>query len=220
MKSTKISEECGNDKENWPNTNNYSQQLGYLELENEAGENRGIPEKYFEPVSVSCPDPITVDWPSELPSLEATDTLETTLEDILSRIPGYGEPGGYTISSSGLENISPISQTPLQLIYADNTLRLFDLKDPGDPAPNEPGDICSTAEYEQLLLHHLADAAGEARWASFVDHFDLQNWDSDIAPLAKKSLYFLPTCCGVEPTGLPGEGASFGILAKVPVLVD
>lgn len=223
MKSTNTGGGCGNFKEDWPTVNNYSQPLSELELTDSTGENRGIPDKYFEPVDVDCPDPLPQDWPSQLPPLEGTDSLETPLGDILSRIPPIpGLPGPFTISATGMEKIAPTGQSPLQLQYGESspTLRLFDIKDPGDPAPNAPDNICSQAQYEQLLLHHLADAAGEARWASLVDHFDLRNWDSEIAPLAKKSLYFLPTCCGVEPTGLPGDGASFGIMAKVPVLVD
>ena len=218
MKSTNTSDTCGNSKEDWPAADNYSQPLSELKLTDGTGENRGIPDKYFEPVPVSCPNStITPDWPSELPGLEGADRLDTPLGDILSRIPG-----GYTITQTGMENIAPTNQSPLQLQYGESgtTLRLFDIKDPGDPAPNAPDNICSKPQYEQLLLHHLADAAGEARWASLVDHFELKNWDSEIAPLAKKSLYFLPTCCGVKPTGLPGDGAAFGIMAKVPVLVD
>lgn len=219
MKSTNTSDTCGSSKPDWPAPENYSQLLSTLELPDGPGEIRGIPDKYFESVPVSCSDPdITPDWPSELPSLdlEAGDSLQTPLVDILSRIPG----DDFTISSTGMEKIAPTSLSPLQALLGD-TLMLFDIKDPGDPAPKAPDEICSLPEYEQLLLHHLADAAGEARWASVVDHFNLKNWESDQdAPLAKKSLYFLPTCCGVKPTGLPGEGASFGIMAKVPVLVD
>jgi hypothetical protein len=225
MKSTNTSERCGSSKGNWPapTGENTSKPLSQLELTDDTGENMGIPDKYFEPVPVSCQDStIPPDWPSELPALDGGDTLETPLEVILSRIPDLPGGGRFTIGQTGLEKIAPTSESPLQLRYGEDrtTLRLFDIKDPGDPAPNAPDNICSQAQYEQLLLHHLADAAGEARWASLVDHFDLRNWDGDIAPLAKKSLYFLPTCCGVEPKGLPGDGASFGIMAKVPVLVD
>ena len=220
MKSTNTSDSCGNSKGDWPTITNYSQPLSNLDLPDEPGENKGIPDKYFEPVPVSCPDSsITPDWPSELPALEGDDSLETPLGDILSRIPG-----NFTVNNiSDITKIAPTDQSPLQAQYGESatTLRLFDIKDPGDPAPNAPDNICSQAQYEQLLLHHLADAAGEARWASVVDHFQLKNWDpDDVAPLAKKSLYFMPTCCGVEPKGLPGDGASFGIMAKVPVLVD
>ena len=219
MKSTNISDTCGSSKDNWPTSNNYSTLLSNLDLPDEPGQTRGIPDKYFQPIDVSCTDgtaPSEQNWPTQLPALEGDDSLQTPLLNILSRI------GGFTISD--ISKIAPTDVSPLQIQLDGgdaSVLRLFDIKDPGDPAPNAPNDICSRDEYEQLLLHHLADAAGEARWASLVDHFDLKNWDpEEAAPLAKKSLYFLPTCCGVKPKGLGGDGAAFGIMAKVPVLVD
>ncbi len=224
MKSTNTSGGCGSSAGNWPDGTDYNQYLTSLDQPDEPGETRGISDKYFEPVPVSCSDevpPEPQDWPSELPGLDGGDTLKTSLTIILDRIPDLPAGGRFTISQTGLEKISPTDLSPLQLLIGDTELRLFDIKDPGDPASNAPDDICSRDEYEQLLLHHLADAAGEARWASIVKHFDLKNWDpAENAPLAKKSLYFLPTCCGVKPKGKPGDGASFGIMAKVPVLVD
>jgi hypothetical protein len=64
-----------------------------------------------------------------------------------------------------------------------------------------------------------ADPDGEIRWNSFVDHFNLQNVDGTDAPYAKKSIYFLPDCTPHEPAGVSG-GQNFGILAKIPVLVQ
>jgi hypothetical protein len=69
-------------------------------------------------------------------------------------------------------------------------------------------------------MNRLADAAGMARWASFVKHFKLKNWDGQNAPLEKKSLYFLPTCAGIGQGGGSGPAGAFGIMAKYPVLVD
>ena len=64
---------------------------------------------------------------------------------------------------------------------------------------------------------------GSVRWNSFVTHFNLNNLDPDTgtapAPYVKKSIYFLPDCTPHEPAGLSG-GENFGILAKIPVLVD
>jgi len=216
MKSTNMSDTCGSSFENWPDPKvTYLQTLETLDLPDEPGQIRGIPDNYFQPLDVSCTDgtdPPVHNWPTQLPALEGDDSLQTELVAILSRI------GGFTISD--ISKIAPTGRSPLQQLLGDG-LRLFDIKDPGDPAPNAPNDICSRDEYEQLLLHHLADAAGYARWASFVKHFQLKNWDPDEdAPLAKKSLYFMPTCCGVKPKGLGGDGAAFGIMAKVPVLVD
>jgi hypothetical protein len=210
MKSTNNSEDenCGKSVpvNNWPDGGTKMQELGHLKLDDN-GENMGIPEKYFEPVPVSCPEELSEpqNWPTEIPALSADYALNSSLQDL---------SGGYTIE--GMEKIAPLSQADASA----SQIQMFDFKDPGDPAPNAPDNICSKDQYDHLLLHHLADAAGEARWASFVDHFELKNWDNNFAPLAKKSLYFLPTCCGVPPTGMAGDGAAFGIMAKVPVLVD
>lgn len=61
--------------------------------------------------------------------------------------------------------------------------------------------------------------SGEARWNSFVEHFRLQNVDGSPAPYANKSIYFLPDCTPHEPAGTSG-GHNFGILARIPVLVQ
>ena len=63
------------------------------------------------------------------------------------------------------------------------------------------------------------ESDGQARWADFVAHFNLQNADGTNAPYAKKSIYFLPDCTVHEPAGGTG-GENFGILAKIPVLVE
>jgi Flp pilus assembly protein TadG len=64
---------------------------------------------------------------------------------------------------------------------------------------------------------------GSVRWNSFVTYFNLENLDPDTgvgpAPYAKKSIYFLPDCDPHVPTGNSG-GENFGVLAKIPVLVD
>jgi hypothetical protein len=64
-----------------------------------------------------------------------------------------------------------------------------------------------------------ADPDGQARWNDFVTYFNLQNVDGSPAPYVKKSIYFLPDCTPHVPSGGNG-GANFGVLAKVPVLVN
>ena len=67
---------------------------------------------------------------------------------------------------------------------------------------------------------HVADAAdGHARWNHFASHFNLENVDGTPAPYQKKAIYFLPNCEAHIPTGGTG-GTNFGVLAKIPVLVD
>jgi Flp pilus assembly protein TadG len=75
------------------------------------------------------------------------------------------------------------------------------------PAPDGPGDWSNSS------------TDGQTRWNSFVSHFNLQNADGTAAPFAQKSIYFLPDCRPHELTGHTG-GANYGILAKIPVLVN
>ena len=60
---------------------------------------------------------------------------------------------------------------------------------------------------------------GQARWESFADHFNLQNYDGSPVPYGKKSIYFKPDCDVHEPKGSTG-GENFGIPAEIPVLVN
>ncbi len=56
-------------------------------------------------------------------------------------------------------------------------------------------------------------------WDDFVSHFNLKNVDGITATYAQKSIYFLPSCEPHEPSGSTG-GPNFGVLAKIPVLVN
>ena len=85
-------------------------------------------------------------------------------------------------------------------------------EDPGyNDAPTQMGGWASN------------DPDGSVRWNSFVNHFNLENLveggGTGPAPYEKKSIYFLPDCSPHEPAGTSG-GENFGILAKIPVLVD
>ncbi|MDI5921125.1 TadG family pilus assembly protein [Halomonas sp. LR5S13] len=64
-----------------------------------------------------------------------------------------------------------------------------------------------------------ASTDGQVRWDDFVDHFSLQSQDGAPADWRKMSIYFLPSCDYHEPKGQTG-GENFGILARIPVLVD
>jgi hypothetical protein len=69
---------------------------------------------------------------------------------------------------------------------------------------------------------------GTTRWNSFVDFFNILMPDGTPAHYddfpqdsgwRQKTLYFLPDCSFHEPSGRTG-GENFGVLAKVPVLVQ
>jgi hypothetical protein len=60
----------------------------------------------------------------------------------------------------------------------------------------------------------------EDSWTSFVENFNLKAPDgvSD-AELLNKCIYFIPDCTPHEPAGRSG-GQNFGVLARIPVIVD
>jgi hypothetical protein len=61
---------------------------------------------------------------------------------------------------------------------------------------------------------------GEERWASFVDHFNLDtNTVEPIDGWTQKTIYFVPSCEPHELTGDTG-GENYGMLAARPVLVN
>jgi Flp pilus assembly protein TadG len=62
-------------------------------------------------------------------------------------------------------------------------------------------------------------AKGQCCWDSFVGHFALENLDGSPVPYSKKNVYFKPTCDAQLPAGNSG-GENFGVLAKIPVLVE
>jgi hypothetical protein len=67
---------------------------------------------------------------------------------------------------------------------------------------------------EYLGLHDSLDS-----WNDFASAFELQNVGGSNAPYAKKSIYFLPDCSPHDLAGVSG-GQNFGVLARIPVLVD
>lgn len=73
-----------------------------------------------------------------------------------------------------------------------------------------------------------ADIDGKVRWASFIKAYYLENIDQDPdtgeiirapAPWNSNAIYFLPSCDVQAPSGVTG-GKNYGILAKIPALVD
>jgi hypothetical protein len=57
-------------------------------------------------------------------------------------------------------------------------------------------------------------AKGQCCW-----DFALENLDGSPVPYSKKNVYFKPTCDAQLPAGNSG-GENFGVLAKIPVLVE
>ena len=200
------------DNTNWPNKTTeglYADSSGSSESLSSLVE-YGFPSKYLEnDLSVSCPTPPTETIPNNIPVLSGDTALSTLVSTLYSNL-GL-DPSVY------LSVNDPIYPDMNQL-EDGHQFQFFDIRDPGLAAP-DANQICSIDDYKALLMNHLADAAGYARWASFVKNFNLKNWDDSWAPLAKKSLFFMPACEGVEPSGKSGNGGFFGIMAKYPVLV-
>jgi Flp pilus assembly protein TadG len=83
----------------------------------------------------------------------------------------------------------------------------------------EEGTGQVTAPYSMNEWTAVAGATQSERWTSFVNHFQLKNLNGAAAPLDMKTIYFKPECSPHTPVGVSG-GENFGILAKIPVLVQ
>ncbi len=86
----------------------------------------------------------------------------------------------------------------------------------GNPPVGDPA-----FDFNDLSLNQKKDC-----WAHFVDWYQLVNWEDDpitslTPPMSKlnKTMFFLPTCDITTPTGVTG-GRNFGVLARIPVLVQ
>jgi hypothetical protein len=68
---------------------------------------------------------------------------------------------------------------------------------------------------------NCSDAANpdQCVWDSFAAHYDLRDAEGNLAAYQAKTIYFLKSCEDHIPQGVTG-GENFGILAKIPVLVD
>jgi hypothetical protein len=160
----------------------------------ELADQYGFPDKYFYDDAAMC-------------DMNEDGIADLTLAAQYQVIPAPVNPS-MTLNSYAL-------QTTVQ---EGGPIPLMQMKDPGDPA-YDPNKVCTPEQWDHMKTHREADAAGMVRWISFANHFKLKNADGKTAPLAKKSIYYFPQCDGAEPKGGPG-GENFGVLAKIPVLVD
>lgn len=150
-------------------------------------------------------------WIDSAPSLNSADGLPNQPWEL--RLPVVDCPGNNVSNCATL-----LGAVTVQVVFMSPE---GGTPDPND-APREMKNVSGKEDWPAAAeLADIPDFAtnGSARWESFVDHFDLVNVDDLNAEYAKKSMYFLPTCEPQEPAGLSG-GENFGILAKIPVLVD
>ena len=170
----------------------------------------------------------------------------TNAQEVKSLVCAEGNPGTIFLGENIATNGGDIQSAFNDLIqcWADNTtkIRLWPLTLPvvdcGDQ--NNVGTCQELVGAVELNIVWITEAGedpnyndaptqmdswsnndpdGEVRWNDFVSHFQLKNADGSPAPYAKKSIYFLPDCNPHVPAGVSG-GENFGILAKIPVLVD
>lgn len=91
---------------------------------------------------------------------------------------------------------------------------------PSDKFPTIPSGIPTVGDVlDGKVFSGDKEASGQVRWASLVRKFQLKNADGNWATFDKKSLYFLPDCDYHDPIGT-SQGENFGILARIPVLVN
>ncbi|MDH3837994.1 MAG: hypothetical protein OET57_14715, partial [Desulfobacteraceae bacterium] len=164
------------------------------------------------------PDP-SLDSPWVMEDWDINGEINIAGETFGSLESDFGFPEKYFEPQQAYCGDAPSYSIPAPVTRGQTVNAIF-LKttDPGTP-PYDANNICSPEAAADALAHRKADAAGMARWASFVDHFKLLNSDGKPAPLAKKSVYFKPKCEKAEPAGGTG-GENFGVLAKIPKLVE
>lgn len=157
-------------------------------------------------------------------------------------------PFGASIGSTGGE-IDPISSAVRSCFNPKNRTDPWDLVLPVIDCPNNnPGNCSQVLGAIKLSVVWVSDRDADtdkefekedfppARmgdwvcpsscagsrvccWQNFVSYFNLKNVDGAPAVYAKRSIYFRPSCSRAEPRGISG-GKNFGILAKIPVLVN
>jgi hypothetical protein len=161
----------------------------FTSLENLEG--TPFPEKYFEPEPFLC------------------NGVQTPIQ-------------GYTSIPAPLSRTNPPAALSASLagetVQYQITKDFLNIEDPGF-APYDKNNICNEQDLYEAFKHRQADAAGMGRWYSFVDQFNLVHYEGSPASLAKKSLYYLPSCTCVKQKGGTG-GLNFGVMAKIPVLVE
>jgi hypothetical protein len=131
------------------------------------------------------------------------------------------EPRGNDYRDAPKEMHDPLNTIDSWVAENDQTLvtdveQYFVGSGPSDTFPVFPDPQPTVA---QVVKSGDTVESGKVRWASFVGHFNLQNADGNYATFAKKSIYFLPDCNPHELVG-NSQGENFGVLARIPVLVD
>jgi len=160
-------------------------------------------------------------WMNGFNDLNNDGVRETSIDTDGDGIPD--QPWGLTLpvidcpgnNVSNCSKVVGVVKLDVVLITG-NVGHWVDDNDPdGGPESGAPEDV--VLDFMDDWTNNDPDA--KERWDGFVDHFKLVNVDNQPAPFARKSIYFLPNCEAHIPTGTSG-GVNYGILAKIPVLVE
>ena len=147
------------------------------------------------------------------PSIDPDTTTPTLMfDDDNENFPNWDSStdcDGFYDLANGIHEGLPLTDN-----YQSTVLPLL----PGEDYPNDDPWLIDD-RWNGVGSSAKVYTTGMARWDCFADHFNLRNNDDTVAPLAFKSMYFMPDCDYHEPKGHTG-GSNFGVLAKFPVLVD
>ena len=120
--------------------------------------------------------------------------------------------------------------TTCEKVVGAVTLNVLFISDPGNPSSWNDPELWPTimdmsevdpdgtiGNFESTQPGSLTES-----FMQFFQHFDIMGADGELAnedDIMAATIYFLPDCTPHEPRGVSG-GENFGILAKIPVLVE
>jgi hypothetical protein len=130
---------------------------------------------------------------------------------------------------------APVIACPVPVLDADGNPVLDADGNPvmelGECTPSSMGENCENVlpvvpnymSYEDAdgnpQVWSVSSTDATVRWANLVSNYNLQDVLGNPPHYNQKTMYFFPDCKYHEPTGNTG-GEFFGVLAKIPVLVE
>jgi len=116
------------------------------------------------------------------------------------------------------------ADAPREMQYSDVDEDSGEIVEMTWTAPEPPEACVKNRDKEGNVSAWWKDCRGEARWDAFVTQFNIRSPDNQLATIAnggwnQKTIYFLPDCRPHRPTGRTG-GENFGVMSRIPVLVD
>ena len=135
-----------------------------------------------------------------------------------------GNVGGYV--DKGYDPYMPTADAPVvECGGQDCTPTTMGVKHPlmdadcGNVMPVVPNYMSYVDENNAPQEWSSSSSDATVRWANLVSYYNLQDATGNQPHYNIKTMYFFPDCKYHEPTGNTG-GEFFGVLAKIPVLVE